>query len=164
MIGFTAALRLTSLVSSLFLTQNISFFHQPLLRKRSVTVSGSARNNAWPCSLPPVLPIPGMLSLDWDLWPFFWDLGIFGKLWRCVKWNISVYFASHIWFYFSHLSFALRFFYAAVHYHSFRDFGTVLGIFILGVALICESPVCLFPRKKRIIQDRPNGVCSVASG
>jgi len=122
MIGFTAALRLTSLVSSLFLTQNISFFHQPLLRKRSVTVSGSARNNAWPCSLPPVLPIPGMLSLDWDLWPFFWDLGIFGKLWRCVKWNISVYFASHIWFYFSHLSFALRFFYAAVHYHSFRDF------------------------------------------
>jgi len=46
--------------------------------------------------------------LEWNLW-LFWELfrdflGRFGKVWKCVKWTISVYFGNRIWFYFWHLS------------------------------------------------------------
>jgi len=48
-----------------------------------------------------VLLFLGVLSLGWNFWPF---LGIFGKVWKCVKCTISVYFGDHIWFYSEHLS------------------------------------------------------------
>jgi len=40
--------------------------------------------------LTPELLLLGILSLDWNFWPFlgiFSDLGIFRKVWKCVKMN-----------------------------------------------------------------------------
>jgi len=44
-----------------------------------------------------VLSLLRTLSLDWNFWPI---LGIFGKVCKCLKWIIWVYFANHVWFYF----------------------------------------------------------------
>ena len=72
---------------------------------------------------PTVLSLLEILSLDWNFWPI---LGIFGEVWKCVKWTISVYFANHIWSIFDiyhwHSDFML-------HHHRFRDFWSC----------ICES-------------------------
>ena len=73
-----------------------------------------------------------ILSLDWNFWPF---LGIFGEVRKCVKWTISFCFANHIWFYFWHLSLALRFYAAPPHIdglfrNCYRDFWS----------FNCESP------------------------
>ena len=64
-------------------------------------------------------------ALDWNFWPI---LGIFGEVWKCVKWTISIYFCKSyldlfLTFYHWHSDFML-------HHHIFRDcFVTVLRIF-----------------------------------
>ena len=41
-----------------------------------------------------VLSRLGILSLDWNFWPFLEDfLEIFVQVWKCAKWIISVYFS-----------------------------------------------------------------------
>ena len=42
------------------------------------------------------LSLIAILSLDWNFWPI---LRIFRKVWKCLKWIISVYFAYNVWFY-----------------------------------------------------------------
>ena len=49
------------------------------------------------CSRPPLWIFVSRL----DLLILFKDfLGIFGKVWKCMKWTTSVYLANYIWFYF----------------------------------------------------------------
>jgi len=85
-----------------------------------------------------VLSLLGILSLDWNFWPF---LGIFRKHWKYVKWIISVYFANHVWFYFWHLSWCSDF---MLHHHRFMDFLCKIGIFWYCSwdfwSCICERP------------------------
>ena len=44
------------------------------------TVDLQARSSTTPANS--ALSLLGILSLDWNFWPF---LGIFGEVWKCVK-------------------------------------------------------------------------------
>jgi len=42
---------------------------------------------------PTVLSLLGILSLDWHFWPFS---GIFGEVWKCVKWTLILFCKSYL--------------------------------------------------------------------